>query len=208
MSIFFASVSNANLILNGSFEVADVDPDDGTHAVGNFARLFAGNPSLDNWTILGGGIDFTGSNIWVASDGVNSIDLDSATGANPGSIEQTFSTTAGLTYDVQFDLSGNFAGGGSIKPLSVSIDGISSSFSFDTTGISATAMNWTTMAFSFVADDSFATLNFKSLNVAPNSGYGAVIDNISVNVSTVPVPAAAILFAPALLVLMGFRRKM
>lgn len=204
----FAGTVNANLITNGSFENASIDPDDGSHAVGPFARLAAGDSSIFGWDILNGGIDYIGSSIWDASDGTRSIDLDSATAGAPGSIEQTFSTTASLTYTVQFDMAGNYAGGPAIKPLEVSIDGVASFFNFDSTGKSGTAMGWTNMMFSFVANDNLATLNFKSLLVAPDTGFGAAIDNVSVDLSsvTVPEPSSLALFGLGFAGI-GFARK-
>src|SRR5262249_20311045 len=80
--------ASAGLITNGGFEQPG----------GQTADLFlpAGNSSLTGWTIVSGSVDIvpsTGS--WPAYEGSQSLDLD---GHSAGTIEQSFTTTVGITY--------------------------------------------------------------------------------------------------------------
>lgn len=180
----------ASVLVNGSFEAASVDP--GTTWIG----LPVGDASISGWTVIQDTIHYMGT-YWVASDGERSVDLDGASG-DAGGIQQEFSTIAGATYEVTFDMSGNLAGGPTIKPMRVIADGQSTDFTFDITGITRADMGWKSHSWTFTADDTLATLQFLSLN-SPSS-YGPVIDSVSVELASnvVPIPAAAWLFASAL----------
>jgi choice-of-anchor C domain-containing protein len=143
---------------------------------------------------------------WEASDGTKSLDLDGLTGS-AGAIAQTFSTTPGEMYEVAFDMAGNYGAAPTIKQMRVSADGQSADFDFDITGRTATDMGWTTHSWSFLADDTSATLQFASLtNLSGSvSGWGPALDNVSVTL--VPIPAAGLLFGSALAVLGWIRRR-
>src|SRR3989344_2638359 len=108
---------------NGSFE-------DGVNP-GVFTTLFAGDStSIIDWTVASGSVDYIGT-YWVASEGDRSIDLS---GNNAGSIGQTFDTTPGAVYNVTFDMAGNPAGGPTVKTMDVDAAGVTSQYTFDTTG--------------------------------------------------------------------------
>jgi choice-of-anchor C domain-containing protein len=148
---------------------------------------------------------------WVPSDGSNSLDLVGTGGI--GGIQQTFDTTPGVTYRVSFDLAGNYAAPPIIKPLAVTINGVTTNFTFDTTGKSQFNMGWTTHTLSFVAASNSSTINFVS-DVTASGGTlnaGAALDNVRITpVTTVPLSwaqwAAAALLALAGLVLVRQRR--
>lgn len=196
LSILGTTAASANLISNGGFE-------DGTVA-GNFATLNAGSTDLTDWVIGSGSIDYI-NNYWQdAGTGVGrSVDLN---GLAPGSISQSFVTTSGTLYEVQFSLSGNPDNGHvpALKDLRVSLSGASSfsqDFSFDTTSPlnSSGSMNWLTKSFTFVGGAGLTTLTFLSLTNDPDSlpAFGPALDEVSVN--AVPVPAAVWLLGSALL---------
>lgn len=192
--VLVASVASANLILNGSFE-------DGLYTGTNgFMTVSAGATSISNWVVVSESVDWIDT-YWTASAGVRSIDLS---GDRPGMIQQTFGTTAGQKYRVQFDLAGN-PDTDSAKVAVSYAPGHEETWTFDTTGHSHGNMGWETKWFSFTANDTgSATLSFAS--GAENGAYGPALDNISV--SAVPEPGTVIaalgLLAPAGLM---FRRK-
>lgn len=159
---------------NGSFE-------DGTYVDngGGFQQLDAPNTSIDGWSVDSGSVDWVGS-YWTAPDGAMSLDLS---GADAGSISQTFDTTIGNTYTVAFLLSGNPAGPPSVKTLDVSATGgTPSSYSHDTTGSDLTTMAWTPETYEFLATSATTTITFQSTTAGP---YGPALDNVSVT-ETVP----------------------
>lgn len=192
--------ARANLLINGSFEAGLVDPGNGA------ITLAMGDPSIIGWEIFvpNATIDYVGT-LWQASDGVRSVDLDGFLTA--GGVQQTFATVPGWTYTVTFDLAGNPAHGPTIKPMRLSADGQSADFFFDSTGRSFSDMGYLPQTWAFVADDTTATLSFLSLTGAPpdGSGWGAVIDNVSVE--GVPEPSTFGLALVGLLALGFFVRR-
>ncbi|NCR17139.1 MAG: choice-of-anchor C family protein [Microcystis aeruginosa LL13-03] len=147
-------VQATNLIQNGSFETATVNP-------GSSLQLDAVSTVITGWTVSQGTIDY-------------SLDLQ---GLASGGIQQTFNTTIGETYRVTFDLAGNPFGGSAIKEMRVSAGGSSADFSFDITGKSNSNMGWLSKSWDFTANSTTTTLEFTGLG---NSDAGAALDNVSV----------------------------
>ena len=174
-SAAFAQTASAavNLITNGGFEVGAFDP-------GVFTTVFAGSTDITGWTIGPHSVDYIGT-YWQASEGARSIDLS---GNQPGSVAQTITTVAGVTYKVTFDLAGNPDAGPVLKALAVSSVGPSQNFFFNTTGASHGDMNWTASSFTFTANAASTTLMFAS---ATQDAFGPALDNVSV--SAIPEPA-------------------
>ena len=189
--------SAASLIVNGSFESSSVDP--GLYC----SAHTTGDTSITGWEVTAFEIHYCDVGYWPASDGTRSIDLDGD--SSEGGMRQSFATVAGQTYTVSFDMAGNNYGLPVIKPMQVSADGQSAVFQFDTTGTTYAAFGWTTMTWSFVADDGSATLEFLSLT--PTTGYipsyGAVIDNVVVT----PEPALLALLLGGLGGIAGLRQR-
>jgi choice-of-anchor C domain-containing protein len=167
--------AEADFIVNGSFEQGTVNPGS------TFLTLAAGSTAITGWTVTPQSIDYVGG-LWMASDGTRSVDLS---GNAPGGIQQTFATTAGLTYSVLFDLAGNPEGPPVLKTAEVSAAGKVQDFTFNTAGHSETSMGWTTMDFVFTATSSMTTLSFASLNA---TAFGPALDNVSVSV--IPEPSS------------------
>lgn len=164
---------------NGSFE-------SGTFVDGGagFQALNAGDTSLTGWTITTGSIDWIGS-YWPAVDGSKSIDMS---GNAAGAISQTFATTIGNTYTVTFALSGNPAGGPTVKTLTVGATGAASAnLTFDTVaaGSTLTDMKWSTRTYTFLATTASTTLTFTSTTAGV---YGPALDKVVV---TEKVPTKA-----------------
>ena len=182
--------AQADLIQNGSFEVG---PSPGAHLT-----LSAGSTAIAGWTVVGAGlkssedIDYIGTT-WVASDGSRSLDLNGY--YKTGGIEQGFDTMIGQAYLVTFDMAGNPDPCPTVKTMQVSAIGAATQaadFSFDITGRSRTAMGWTTMEWTFIADAPYTTLQFMSTVSGEGlDAWGPALDNV--HVSAVPVPGAALL---------------
>lgn len=204
LALLLASITSAraNLIANGSFEAAAINPG------GGFIAVFPGESFITGWDVIAEDVHYMGT-FWQASDGIRSLDLDGLIGSS-GGVSQTFSTVAGAQYDVTFDMAGNYANAPTIKPMRVSADGQGQDFFFDITGKSALNMGWTPMSWSFIADDTSATLQFLSLTETNGltEGWGAALDNVSVLAANpIPVPAAAWLFGTALIGLIGLGKR-
>lgn len=182
----------------------------------NNFNIPSGTNFTAGWTVSVGNIDWIGAppgcGAWQASQGTNSLDLVGTGGI--GGVAQTFDTVPGATYTVQFDLGGNFGAPPTVKPLAVTIDGVTTNFTFDTTGSSTFAMGWTTKTITFVATSTSTTIDFVS-DVRPSGGTlnaGAALDNVRISTPSAPIPlnwaqwAAAALLALAGVVFLGRRR--
>ena len=116
---------------NGSFESGGVVPC-------NTFNIPAGSTLITGWTVSVGNIDWLGAPVpacgWQASNGIASLDLVGSAAGGIGGISQTFDTVPGQTYVLSFDLAGNFGAPPVIKPLAVTINGVTTNFTFDTTG--------------------------------------------------------------------------
>ena len=160
---------------NGSFE--------GTNPCNTF-NIPAGSTLIPGWTVSVGNIDWESAPAcgWQPSAGSNSLDLVGVGAGGIGGIQQTFDTIPGTTYQVSFDLAGNFGAGPVVKPLAVTINGVTSNFTFDTTGSSGSNMGWTTRTITFVANSSSSTINFVSdVSAAGGSlNAGAALDNVRI----------------------------
>jgi choice-of-anchor C domain-containing protein len=179
-----ASASAAgNLLVNGSFEQG-IDP-------GTFKDLPGGSSAITGWIVGDLHVDYCSSLTWNASDGVRSVDLDgSAGGAMNGSIRQSFPTTAGQHYRVDFDLSGNSNAQPQIKQVEVSAGNAVQVFTHDCGPVFQHtipfAIVYEHQSFLFTATSSTTTLEFRSLTPTSGfpTGWGAVIDNVVVDVAT------------------------
>lgn len=174
-----------NLIVNGSFEQG---PNPGA-----YTNKPLGNTDITGWTVSLGNIDYVGG-LWMAEDGVRSIDLEGSSGTCvlptdcPGGIAQSFATVAGQQYTVTFYLAGNIFGAPVVKTVQVSAAGQSQLYTFDTTGLSASNMGWAQVVWNFTASDTTTTLEFDTADTPP-TGWGPVIDNVSVVASAASLPA-------------------
>lgn len=186
----FSAAASAQPFQNGSFEVGGGVPC-------NTFNVPAGSTLITGWTVSVGNIDWLGappSCGWQASNGIASLDLVGSGAGGIGGIQQTFDTVPGQTYVVSFDLAGNSGAPPLIKPLAVTVNGTTRTFTFDTTGRTGTNMGWTAHSFEFTATGASATLNFVS-DVSPAGGTlnaGAALDNVRVQAVTDGGPSAPI----------------
>ncbi|MER7787006.1 choice-of-anchor C family protein [Streptomyces sp. NPDC097640] len=152
---------------DGSFEYP-------TAPANAFTTLSSGQ-SIGPWKVTRGAVDLIGAGFWQAAEGNQSVDLNAA---EPGTVAQTFRTTAGQRYTVTYSLAANPAGGPAVKTGSVLIDGQNfQDFSFNSTGKSFANMGYVTRGVTFVANGTTTTLGFTS-TVA--GAYGPVIDDVQV----------------------------
>ena len=179
----------------------------------------AGSTLIPGWVVSVGNIDWVGPPpcSWVSSNGTHSLDLVGTGGV--GGIQQTFDTVPGTTYQVSFDLAGNVGAPPSIKPLTVTVDGVTQNYTFDITGHTANSMGWVTKTFTFVASSTSATINFVSdvTSAGGSLNAGAALDNVQIvpagAASSLPVPldwaqwAAAALLALMAAVAIARRRS-
>ena len=181
---------SGSLIVNGSFE--DAPP------VRTFVNIAGGASSLKGWQVTGEGVDIVNAVYWQASHGMRSVDLDGSARSRTsppyshGGVAQTFSTTSGTRYLVTFDMAGNTAYPPAKKPMRVSAADQSMEFAFDITGKTFRNMGWLPKSWTFTARDVTTTLEFRSLTVSPQTGYGPAIDNVSVTALDTKQPLSVI----------------
>jgi choice-of-anchor C domain-containing protein len=194
-----ATAAHAAPFQNGSFDI-------GAPATFVF-DIPAGSTQIPGWTVSAGSVDWITVN-WVPSNGTSSLDMVGSLGV--GGVEQTFDTVPGTTYIVAFDLAGNPGGLPVVKPLTVTVGGVSNSFTFDTTGRSGSAMGWTRQSFTFVATGATAKISFVSdvRGQGGSNNAGAALDNVTITPQAAAGPAAPIPLpwahvGAALLVLLG-----
>lgn len=165
-----------NLLVNGSFETWPT-------RVPTYVTVPGGSTAIAGWTATGISLDLVGGG-WQQGDGLLSLDLDGSPG--PGGIEQTFATTPGQWYSVDFLMAGNPQCGGTIKSIRVEAAGSSNTFSFDTTGHSFVSMGWEPRSWCFQAISTSTTLAITSLT-AGRINCGAALDGVVVEVSVPPI---------------------
>jgi choice-of-anchor C domain-containing protein len=203
---FWTTPGMANLIQNGSFEQGITTIPDNP----GFVTVQTGDTtSITDWTVTAGTVDYIGS-YWTASQGVRSIDMTGTPG-NGTMASTQFLTTVGATYEIFFDMSGNFVDGqGTTRSMQVSVTGgpsitdYSNVFTFtEPAGWSVTNMGWQTMGFTFTALTSETTLSFQALG---NDTYcGPALDNV--RGSLVPIPGALLLLGAGLVRLTAYGRR-
>jgi len=194
-----ATAAHAAPFQNGSFD---------TGAPASFVfDIPAGSTQIPGWTVSVGSVDWITVN-WTPSNGTSSLDMVGSLGV--GGVEQTFDTVPGTTYVVAFDLAGNPGGLPVVKPLTVTVGGVSNNFTFDTTGRSGSAMGWTRQSFTFVATSATAKISFVSdvRGQGGSNNAGAALDNVTITPQAAAGPAAPIPLpwahvGAALLVLLG-----
>ncbi len=159
---------------NGSFELGSTGDEQSTVPAG-------WNGQVEYFTAATYGL--------TAADGNKLVDLAWYT-SNPssGNLSQTFDTTAGQVYRVDFQIGGsNYAGRGAPSSVAVAAVGDYLGNLFNVAANPNVAINWTPQSFTFTAGAAtFSTLAFSS-TVDSFSAF-AFLDAVSV--SAVPEPGA------------------
>ncbi len=202
--IFSTTANAANLIVNGGFENPDISTtvgnrDSNTHTDWNY---------FDSMNVAGW--DGYNIEIWnsanmgtVGYEGVQHAELNShPTGSY--NLYQGFATEVGQTYEISF---GYMARVDDQESFEVGI--VNDISDFGVSSLFAATLDdhvtgqWSTFTDTFVATSDYSIIYFKALQ--PETTLGNFIDDVAV--SAVPIPAAAWLFASALLGLVGFGRR-
>jgi hypothetical protein len=153
------------------------------------------------WNVSNGTVDVIGSGFYDFYPGSgNYLDMDGST-FNAGRIDtiSTFNLIAGNTYTISFDYGVN---GSAAETLNFGIGSILQTLVIPAGGVA----NLTTLAYTFVAaaNESGVSLFFEALG---GDQQGPVLDNVSLQVSAVPLPAAAPLLVTALFGLGALARR-
>lgn len=187
---FTVSANAANLLINGGFE-------QGNYNVGApYTTLGSGSTAITGW-VVSGSLDWhiiVGPNAHFGHNGVDGSQyaVDLSSGGQPGiyQISQTFATTVGQTYHLEFLLGApGFNTGVTVNVGDVSQD-------FYAAGSSQFGFPWHVETIDFTAVDANTMLSFSGFE---GGFWSPVIDNVSVT-------AAAAASAPdsgATLLLMG-----
>ena len=200
----------------GSFELP-------AQSITNFITLRAGSADLAGWTVGSGSIDVVKSNVWNPSHGTYSLDMNGTLPSgvpDPGSISTTFGTIVGATYQLQFDISGflGFSSPANPKQMEVSIKSVNlldeaaeisrTDHLFIATNTSNSlplSLDWDTRSVSFTATETRTSLTFTSKTTTNQSAM--LLDNVRVELVSVPEPSAAILVGTAALALAARRSR-
>ncbi|MFZ4758727.1 MAG: DUF642 domain-containing protein, partial [Burkholderiaceae bacterium] len=161
------TIAAAGALQNGSFETSPAQT----------LGLVHGTTSITGWTVLSSDIDLLTA--FTAADGTKSLDLS---GYNAGGIQQSFATVPGTCYSVVFSLAGN-PGVARVYTLQTTVPGATlgttatQTFTFDTTGRSASAMGWVTRTVEDAATSALSTVSFRSLDAG---NAGPALDNVRI----------------------------
>ena len=179
-----------------------------------------GTPS--GWTLNSGQVDVIGDNVifdWYPGNG-NYVDLDGSAGALGQSSFMISNTIAnyvsGRVYNFSFDYGINHNDGSDTDRVILGIFDSTNNIFQDLINVDADALNHSSSTFLLASLAGIANYNFagqiyiKGLSVGAVDQSGGIVDNVSVTLSPVPLPGAALLLMSGLLGLGGvsrFRRK-
>ncbi len=202
--------AQADIIINGSFE----DPVVGQAGI---TVISAGNEPVNlGWTVTTGTVEVQGqlyaSLPGPAFHGTQFLDLN---GISVGGISQSFATTAGQQYRIDFAYASNYTHSTPLDPATALVrfvDGVSGNALFANQSLShgtasAANLDWKLASFDITATGNSTRLVFESTRLTKPFG-GILLDGLSVN--AVPEPASGVLFGMTSLILISrriWRRK-
>lgn len=203
-SLVLVNPAQANLIVNGSFELPAVQ-------AGSFTNFLSGSTAISGWTVVG--IDsslvstsFQQSGItFEAQDGNQWIDLAGVTSNSKTSgVTQDVSTVVGAQYLLSFYV-GSATDGRLFFPTTIdlSIDGGARTHFTNSTAPSD-ALDWQLFTVNFTASSSLTAITF--FNGSESNNFLSGLDTVSL--TAVPLPGAfALMAAGNVLLLALFQRR-
>ena len=195
-----AALAQANLLTNGSFESFS-GSFSASNLANNYKLVAAGNAFIDSWTVGNNSVDVVFDSAYGAITD-HSIDIR---GGGNGSVAQSFGTTAGQQYLLNFDLSSNLTGTNTAnaKRLDVSFNDVLLQTLYAPIALAAPSFQ----SFYYTATTTgLTTLKFSSYTSAGGQ-YGAVIDNVSVTAVPEPETLAMLLAGLGLMGSIALRRN-
>jgi hypothetical protein len=172
--------TTSNLIVDGDFSLPVVSGFETFYPLAKTTLPSAAN-SIHGWTVGANTVDLMGNAYWKplppgSPNDSQSVDLS---GAAPGSITQTVSTTAGTSYLLTWWEAGNPQGGQPVKVMDVSWDKTSKAYPAPSTkGYSLGHMSWSQKSQVVVANSAQSVLEFADAT-PDQSAYGAVVADVS-----------------------------
>jgi choice-of-anchor C domain-containing protein len=157
----------ANLVLNGGF----AEP-----ACSSVCEVEGGSTGIPHWTVGGNSVDIISSSYFEPAAGSQSADLS---GAAPGTLTQTATTTAGSTYRLRWHMAGNPVCGQQVKTMDVYWDGVlSDTLKFSTSVHTVKSMGWVTRQITVTASSSASSIEFADAT-PDHSQCGVTLDEVS-----------------------------
>ena len=180
----FGTAQAASLV-NGSFEAASTG--NTAPSTTQTVSLELGSTALDGWTVIGDDIAWIGGAQFglTANHGDKFLDLTNYQNGPPfGGVEQTFSTVAGTTYTLTFDLgsSSTYVTPSAVAASVLVVDVGTQTQTFTSTAIGAN--NWQTYSMTFTAANPSTTISL--LGTTGRDYIG--LDNVTLSVTAVPEP--------------------
>jgi hypothetical protein len=149
----------------------------GAFTNGGFETDFAG------WTQTGS-VQVVSGSFWVATEGVRVAAFNAGNSKPNGTLSQSFATTAGRTYTLEFDVGAISSMNRNEQRLQVIVQGQGSALLSETVSVFATGngARYEPLRFSFEADSSTTTLTFKDVSFV-TANLDLLLDNVRVTQS-------------------------